>query len=189
MIAGKLTKSNVLGVVGGYSVPEVNRIINAFIAGAKETNPAARIKVVFINSWFDPPKAKEAAIAQIAMGADVLFGERYGVIEAAKEKNVLAFGNMLDQSSLAPDSVISSPVWDMWPTVRHCVEAVRGGTYAAMNYAEWTMMKKGGAYLAPFHRFEQRLPAEVKEMVAKRTREIMDGLFRVPVNEKIPASN
>ncbi|MCX6339797.1 MAG: BMP family protein [Candidatus Aureabacteria bacterium] len=189
LIAGKLTKSNVIGVVGGYSVPEVNRIINAFITGAKEVNPKASIKVVFINSWFDPPKAKEAAIAQVALGADVLFAERYGVIEAAKEKGVVAFGNMLDQSSLAPNTVVTSPVWDMWPTVEHVIKSVRGGTYVAMDYAEWSMMKKGGACLAPYHEFETKLSPEIKTMVEKKTGEIMNGLFRVPINEKIPVSD
>ena len=189
MIAGKLTKTHIIGLVGGYSVPEVNRIMNAFIAGAHETDPEVKVKVSFINSWFDPPKAKEAARAQIASGADLLFGERYGVIEAAKEKGIPAFGNMVDQSSLAPDTVISSPVWDMWPTVQHVVNAVRSGTYRSMDYAGWTMMRKGGARLAPFHRFESRLSPGVREMVRKRTGEIMDGVFRVPIHEKIPVSD
>ena len=83
MLAGGLTKSNVIGVVGGYPVPEVNRIANAFIAGAQAVNPDVEVKVSFINSWFDPATAKEAALAQIGAGADVLYAERFGVIEAA----------------------------------------------------------------------------------------------------------
>ena len=63
MIAGGVTTSNVLGVVGGYPVPEVNRIVNAFIAGAQETNEDVDVKVTFLNSWFDPAAAKEAALA------------------------------------------------------------------------------------------------------------------------------
>ena len=83
MLAGGLTESNVIGVVGGMPVPEVNRLVNAFIAGAKEVNPEVEVKVSFINSWFDPAAAKEAALAQIDAGADVLYAERFGVIEAA----------------------------------------------------------------------------------------------------------
>src|SRR3990170_2443748 len=88
MIAGGVTKSNVVGVVGGYPVPEGNRIVNAFIQGAQETNPEVVVKVTFLNSWFDPAAAKEAALAQVGAGADVLFAERFGVIEAAQEKGL-----------------------------------------------------------------------------------------------------
>ena len=88
MIAGAMTKSNTIGVVGGVPVPEVNRLVNAFIAGAKKTNPDAKVLVSFINSWFDPAAAKEAALAQVDAGADVLFAERFGVIEVAQEKGL-----------------------------------------------------------------------------------------------------
>src|SRR5574339_579002 len=85
MIAGGLTKSNVIGVVGGFPVPEVNRIVNSFMDGVKAANPDAKVQVTFINSWFDPAAATEAAPAQVAAGADVLFAERFGVIESAVE--------------------------------------------------------------------------------------------------------
>ena len=88
MLAGGMTKTNKIGVVGGMPVPEVNRLVNAFIAGAKEINPDAKVLVSFINSWFDPAAAKEAALAQVDAGADVLYAERFGVIEAAKEKGI-----------------------------------------------------------------------------------------------------
>jgi hypothetical protein len=86
MIAGGMTKSNKIGMVGGFPIPEVNRLMNAFMAGAKETNPKVEFSVSFINSWFDPPKAKEAAFAMIDKGADVMYAERFGVSDAAKEK-------------------------------------------------------------------------------------------------------
>jgi len=189
MIAGKLTKTNVLGVVGGHPVPEVNRLINAFKAGALEVNPKIKLKVAFIGSWFDPPKTKEAALAQIEAGADLLYAERYGVIDAAKDRGKLAFGNLLDQHDLAPDTVITGPVWDMYPLVKFAVESVRRGTFVAMDYAEWTMMQKGGAKLAPFYGWEKKLPKEIIEMVKKREQEILAGLFRVPVDESTPKSD
>ena len=71
--------------------------------------------VTFINSWFDPAAAKEAALAQIDGGADVLFAERFGVIEAAVENGLYSFGNMSDQYELGPTSVVSGPVWNMTP--------------------------------------------------------------------------
>lgn len=189
MIAGKLTKSNIVGAVGGYSVPEVNRLVNAFFDGARAVNPAVKGKIIFINSWFDPPKAKEAVFAAAALGADVFFGERYGVIEACREKNLFAFSNMQPQWQLAPDNVVTGPVWDMWPTVREVISRVKAGTYAAEDYREWSMMKRGGASLAPYHDFEKKLPPKVLRMVAEKQREILDGRFTVPVNEKVPVSN
>jgi basic membrane lipoprotein Med (substrate-binding protein (PBP1-ABC) superfamily) len=189
MIAGKLTKTNVLGVVGGHPVPEVNRLINAFREGAREVNPNVKVKVAFIGSWFDPPKTKEAALAQIEAGADLLYAERYGVIDAAKERGKLAFGNLLDQQHLAPDVVITGPVWDMYPLVKFAIESVRKGSFVAMDYAEWTMMQKGGAKLAPFRNWEQKLPKELLDLIRSRQAEILAGLFRVPVDETKPVSD
>ena len=96
MIAGGMTKSNKIGMVGGFPIPEVNRLMNAFMAGAKETNPKVEFTVSFINSWFDPPKAKEASFAMIDKGVDVLYAERFGVSDAAKEKGKLAIGNVIN---------------------------------------------------------------------------------------------
>ena len=86
MVAGSMTKSNKIGMVGGFPIPEVNRLMNAFMAGAKEVNPNVTFTVNFINSWFDPPKAKEAAFAMVDRGADILYAERFGVSDAAKER-------------------------------------------------------------------------------------------------------
>jgi basic membrane lipoprotein Med (substrate-binding protein (PBP1-ABC) superfamily) len=186
MIAGKLTKTNILGVVGGIPVPEVNRIVNAFIEGAKEVNPDVKVKVSFIGCWFDPPKAKEAAMAQIDAGADVLYAERYGVIDACKERGVYAFGNMQDQNLLAPDVVVTGPIWNMYPTVKYLVESIKLGAYQAQDLKDWSMMGKGGAYLAPFYGFEDTLPADIIEMVRNREQEILNGTFRVSVDESTP---
>ena len=108
MIAGGMTKSNKIGMVGGFPIPEVNRLMNAFMAGAKETNPKAEFMVTFINSWFDPPKAKEAAFAMIDKGADVMYAERFGVSDAAKEKGKLAIGNVINTQDKYPDTVVAS---------------------------------------------------------------------------------
>jgi basic membrane protein A len=189
MIAGKMTKSNVVGVVAAMPIPEVNRLSNAFCAGAKEVNENVKCKFSFIGSFFDPPKAKEAALAQIEDGADVLYAERFGVIEAAAEKGALAIGNMSDQSELAPDTVITSVVWDMWPTVEQVVNLVKAGVYNAQDFGQYSYMTKGGSYLAPYHAWENKLPAEVKDMVEKRRNEIMDGTFRVDIDESTPQSD
>jgi basic membrane lipoprotein Med (substrate-binding protein (PBP1-ABC) superfamily) len=188
LLAGGLTKSGTIGVVGAMPVPEVNRLVNAFIAGAKKQNPKAVILVSFINSWFDPAAAKEAAVAQMDSGADVLYAERFGVIDAAKEKNLWVFGNMSDQNSLAPDLVVTSPVWNMTPTVEYVIGQVKAGSYTAMDLKDFSMWAKGGASLAPFHNTESKLPADLVKSVKDAENQIQNGLLRVDINEAQPAA-
>lgn len=189
MIAGGMTETGVIGVVGGYPVPEVNRIVNAFIDGAKAVNPDAKVIVTFINSWYDPPTAKEAALAQIDAGADILFAERFGVIEAAVENGLYSFGNMSDQYELGPDSVLTGPVWNMTPTIEYIVTQVNAGTFTGMDLKDFSMVGKGGAYLADFHGMDAKIPAEVLDQVKAREQEIKDGLFRVDIKEEPPVSD
>ncbi len=189
LIAGGVTESNVIGVVGGHPVPEVNRIINAFIQGVKEVNPDATVLVTFINSWFDPAAAKEAALSQIDAGADVLFAERFGVIEAAVENDLYAFGNMSDQYDLGPDHVLTGPVWNMTPTVEYVIEQVKGGTFTSQDLKDFSMMGKGGASLAPYHGMDEKIPQEIIDLVQQRQDEILQGLFRVDIDEAAPAGS
>jgi basic membrane lipoprotein Med (substrate-binding protein (PBP1-ABC) superfamily) len=190
MLAGGLTKSNIIGVVGGYPVPEVNRIVNAFIAGAEAVNPEVEVKTTFINSWFDPAAAKEAALAQVDAGADVLFAERFGVIEAAAENSLYSFGNMSDQTALAPESVVSGPVWNMNPTVQYVINQVAGGTYTAQDLKDFSMVAKGGASLAPINEnVAGGVPAELVEQVKAQEEKIISGLFRVDIDEAQPPAS
>jgi basic membrane lipoprotein Med (substrate-binding protein (PBP1-ABC) superfamily) len=189
LIAGKMTKTNTVGTVAAMDIPEVARLTNAFYQGAREANPNVKRKTTFIGSFFDPPKAKEAALAQIAAGVDVIYAERFGVIEAAKEKGILAISNMSDQSELAPDTVITGPVWDMWPTVQAAVKQVQAGAYTAADFGAFSLMAKGGSYLAPFHGWDAKLPADVKKLVADKQAAILDGSFRVNVDENTPPSD
>ena len=189
MIAGKMTKTNVIGVVAAMPIPEVNRLSNAFCAGAKEVNAQTRCKFSFIGSFFDPPKAKEAALAQLESGVDVIYAERFGVIEAAAEKGALAISNMSDQSSLGPDTVITGPVWDMWPTIQHVVTLVKAGVFTAQDFGGFSYMGKGGSYLAPLHKWQTKLPADVLKLVDTRKQEILDGTFRVGIDKSTPKSD
>ena len=190
MLAGGLTKSNVIGVVGGLPVPEVNRIVNAFTAGAQSINPEVDVKTTFINSWFDPAAAKEAALAQIDAGADVLFAERFGVIEAAAENGLCSFGNMSDQKDLAPESVVSGPVWNMQPTVDYIVNQVSAGSYTAQDLKDFSMVAKGGADLAPINMgVTCGLTQELVDQVKAKEDEIKSGLFRVDITESPPPAS
>jgi len=187
MIAGGVTKSNVIGVVGGYPVPEVNRIVNAFIDGAQETNPDVEVKVTFLNSWFDPAAAKEAALAQVGAGADVLYAERFGVIEAAQENDLVAIGNMSDQQDLAPENVATSVTWNMAPTVAYVIDQVMAGSYTAQDLKDFSMVGKGGAALAPINaEVPGGIPEDLVSEVEAREAEIKAGTFRVDINEGTP---
>ena len=189
LIAGSLTKTGIVGVVAGFPVPEVNRLVNAFAQGAREANPDIKVKVDFINSWFDPDAAKSVTETQIAAGADMIFAERFGAHEAALAQGLLAFGNMSDQNSLAPNTIVTGPVWHMEPTVNYIVNQVSAGVYTAQDLKDFSSMSKGGASLAPFHNFDSQLPASLKELVASRQAEIINGLFRVAIDENIPVSD
>jgi len=190
ILAGGLTKSNKIGVVGGYPVPEVNRIVNAFIAGAQLSNPAVEVKVAFISSWFDPAAAKDAALAQIAAGADVMFAERAGVIETAAEKGLLAFGNQMDQKAIAPDYVVTSNVWNMRPTVQYIINQVNAGSYTAQDLKDFSMFAKGGSSLAEINKgVKGGLPSDLVKKAEDALASIKSGVFRVDVNEAIPAGS
>jgi basic membrane lipoprotein Med (substrate-binding protein (PBP1-ABC) superfamily) len=188
MLAGGLTKTNTIGVVAAVPIPEVNRLVNAFIAGAKETNPEVTVLVSFINSFFDPATAKEQALAHISAGADVLYAERAGVIEAAAEKGVFVFGNMSDQNEIAPEWVITGPVWNMTPTVEYVVAQVKAGTFTAMDLKDFSMYALGGATLADFHGNDAKVPADVLEAVKAKEEAIKTGMFRVPIDEAQPGA-
>jgi basic membrane lipoprotein Med (substrate-binding protein (PBP1-ABC) superfamily) len=187
MLAGGLTQSDVIGVVAAMPIAEVNRLANAFILGAQSVNQDVEVKVSFINSFFDPATAKEAALAQVGNGADVLYAERAGVIEAASEAGVLAVGNMSDQQALGPTSVVTSVTWNMTPTVQYVIGQVRAGTYTAQDLKDFNMMAKGGAKLAPINTgVTGGVPQELIDAVTAREGEILSGMFRVPIVESAP---
>lgn len=173
--AGRLTKSGVIGVVAGKSDTQVHRAINAYMQGVKDANPSAKVKVTFIESWYDPPRAKGAALAQIAAGADVIWAEREGAIEAAREKGVLAFGNLVDQSAEAPATVLTGPVWSMAPLIDHVAKLAAAGMVRSENYIDFSSLARGGAVLAPWHEWYAKLPPDVLELVRERQNAIKAG--------------
>jgi basic membrane lipoprotein Med (substrate-binding protein (PBP1-ABC) superfamily) len=189
MIAAGMSKSGHIGMVGGYPIPEVNRLMHAFMDGAREVNPKVKFTVSFIGSWFDPPKAKEAAFAMVDKGADVLYAERFGVSDAAKEKGKLAIGNVIDTQPQYPDTVVASALWHMEPTVAAALAKVKAGTFSAEDYGPYSMMKAKGSSLAPLGTFEKKVPAELVAKVKAKEKAILDGSFKVKVVESEPKSN
>ena len=186
MIAGGMSKSNKIGMVGGFPIPEVNRLMNAFMAGAKEVNPKAEFMVTFINSWFDPPKAKEAAFAMIDQGADVLYAERFGVSDAAKERGVKAIGNVINTQDKYPDTVVASALWNMEPTIDLALKMVKDGKFRAEDLGKYSTMQFRGSELAPLGTFEKKIPAELIAKVMAKQKAILDGSFKVAVDDNQP---
>jgi basic membrane protein A and related proteins len=186
MVAGGMTKSNKIGMVGGFPIPEVNRLMNAFMAGAKETNPKVEFSVSFINSWFDPPKAKEAAFAMIDKGADVMYAERFGVSDAAKERGKLAIGNVINTQDKYPDTVVASALWNMEPSIDLAIKNVKDGKFKAEDYGPYSMMKHKGSELAPLGTFESKVPEAIKAAVKTKQEAILAGKFTVKVDDSQP---
>ena len=190
ILAGSMTATGRIGMVGGYPIGEVNRLFHAFMAGARSVNPAAEFKVTFIDSWYDPPQARAAALAQVAAGADVLYAERAGVVDAARESGVIAFGNVNDMNreENGRNVVVTSALWDMNPAIGEAIAAVKAGRFEAADYREWTMMAAGGARLAPYYEFEQRIPAAAKALVAAVRADILAGRRVIAINDAVPES-
>ena len=186
MVAGGMSKTHKIGLVGGFPIPEVNRLMNAFMAGAKEVNPKAEFSISFINSWFDPPKAKEAAFAMIDKGADVMYAERFGVSDAAKERKVLAIGNVINTQKDYPDTVVVSALWHMEPSIDAALAAVKAGKFKAEDYGHLSQMKAKGSALSPLGTFEKKVPADVVAKVAAKQKAILDGSFKVVVDDSQP---
>ena len=188
LIAGGMTQTNKIGLVGGFPIPEVNRLMHAFMAGAKEVNPKVEFTVTFINSWFDPPKAKEATFAMIDKGADVLYAERFGVSDAAKEKGKLAIGNVINTQEQYPDTVVASALWHMEPSIDRALKLVKEGKFTAEDYGPYSMMKHKGSELAPLGTFEKKVPADIVAKVKAKEADILAGKFTVKVDDSQPKS-
>ena len=189
MIAGGMTKTNKIGMVGGFPIPEVNRLMQAFMAGAREVNPKVEFAVTFINSWFDPPKAKEAAFAMIDKGADILYAERFGVSDAAKERGKLAVGNVIDTQDKYPDTVIASALWHMEPSIDRAIKLAKEGKFVAEDYGVYSTMKHRGASLAPLGTFAKKVPADLQAKVDAKEKAIQSGTFSVKVDDSQPKAS
>ena len=186
MVAGTMTESNVIGMVGGYAIPEVNRLMHAFMDGAREVNPDVKFIVNFIDSWYDPPRAKESAFAMMDAGADIMYAERFGVSDAAVERGVKAIGNVIDTSGDYPGTILASALWHMEATIDKAVSNVASGSFEASDYGQFSFMAYGGGSLVLD---EELVPAETVAAVRAKETEIMDGLFRVNVNDARPVSD
>ena len=172
VIAGKMTKTNILGYVAAFPIPEVLQGINAFARGARSVNPKAEVRVIWTNSWYDPGKEREAANTLMSQGADVVthHTDSTATVQAAEEKGKYAFGYHSDMSKYGPKAHLTATthVWGDFYT--KTVGDVIGGTWKTTNV--WGGMKDGMIKLAPLNPV---IPADVKALVAKLEGEIKAG--------------
>ena len=184
MLAGKMSKTNIFGSVGGYPIPEVNLLINAFRIGVKEVNSDAKFLNGFIGAWFDPAKAKEAAIAQIDAGADILFGERIGTADAAKERGIKAIGSLIDYTPRYPGTVFANAIWNYGPTIDAIVADINNGKDVGRDYTEYSFMKYGGNELIYV---KDEVPGDAIPAMEERQASIASGTYDVPIDNNEPA--
>ncbi len=185
MLAAGMSTTGNIGAVSGIAVPSTYGLLNAYKAGAKFINPDVRLSASYIGSFFDPPKAKESTLAMAEQGVDVVFAERVGVIEAAAERDIIAIGNMTDQAGIAPDTVITSSMWDPYTIIAAAVKTAQEGTVVANDYSSMENVANGVNYLSAFGTFDNKIPAELKAAIDKRTEEIRSGAFVVPYDESV----
>ena len=139
IIAGSMTKTNTLGFVGSFPIPEVLRNINSFTLGAQSVNPKVRTKVVWVNTWFDPPKESEAAQSLINAKADVLLQntDSTAVLQTAEKNGKYAFGWDSDMSSYAPKAHLASNIVDWGPYYKKSIKEAMDGTWKGEQRTIW----------------------------------------------------
>lgn len=169
VIAGKMSKSGTLGVVGSIPIPEVVRNINAFTLGAQSVNPKVKTKVVWVNEWFNPPKETEAATALINGGADVLFQntDSSAVLQTAEKMNKRAFGWDSDMTAYGPKAHLGSAIINWGPYYIKAVKDALDGTWATGQV--WWGVKEGAIDMVS-------MAADVPDDTKKRVDEIRAGL-------------
>ena len=195
LIAGKMTKSNQLGYVAAFPIPEVIRGINAFTLGVRKANPDAKVTVVWTSTWYDPQKERQAAEALLDGGADVIaqHQDTAGPQQAAEARGAYSVGYDADMAPLAPKAVLTSPIWHWGVYYTDLVKKVQAGTWESNQY--WGGWMDGLVDLAPIGAM---VPADVKAMADAEAAKFKSGeqtiytIFSGPLNdqsgeEKVPS--
>jgi len=176
VVAGEMTKKNVLGYVAAFPIPEVIRGINAFTLGAKSVNPDVEVRVVWTKTWYDPATEKEAAKSLLDVGADVIaqHQDSPGPQEAAQEAGVYSVGYNSDMSAFAPKAHLTSAIWNWAPMYKEVVQQVIDGTWKSESL--WWGIETGAVGLAPFG---DMVPQSVRDDVEARKAKMIAGEYEV----------
>ena len=177
VIAGKMTKSNTLGVVASIPIPEVIRNINSFTLGAQSSNPKVKTKVVWVNEWFNPPKETEAATSLINGGADVLFQntDSPAVLKTAQDKGKRAFGWDSDMTAYGPKAHLASAIINRTPYYIKATQEALEGKWTG-GTAAWWGVKEGAIDIVSI---AEDVPADTKAKVEEVKKGLKEGSFAI----------
>jgi simple sugar transport system substrate-binding protein len=177
MIAGKMTKTNTLGFVGSFPIPEVLRNINAFTLGAQAVNPKIKTKVVWVSTWFDPPKESEAAQTLINGGADVLLQntDSTAVLQTAEKAGKLAFGWDSDMSAFGGKAHLGSAIADWSNYYKKSIKEVMDGSWKGNTVTRWGVAEGQNDLI----KISDAVPADVKAKVDEIKAGMKAGTFEV----------
>jgi basic membrane protein A len=177
VIAGKMTKSNTLGVVASIPIPEVVRNINSFTLGAQSSNPKVKTKVVWVNEWFNPPKETEAATSLINGGADVLFQntDSPAVLKTAQDKGKRAFGWDSDMTAYGPKAHLASAIINWTPYYIKATQEALEGKWTGGS-AAWWGVKEGAIDIVSI---AEDVPADTKAKVEEVRKGLKEGNFAI----------
>ena len=178
MLAAGTATGDTVGWVSAIQTPNLLANLHAYEAGAKDIKPDVTVLHSFIGSFYDPPKAKEAALAQIQKGAEVLSAQTVGTIDGAIAGKALAIGALTDQNFLGPDNVLTSVTWNVTPLFTDIAKAVQDGTWTNKNWSYG--IAQGSIGLADFHGLDSKVPADVMTKVTEKEAAIKAGDFEVP---------
>jgi len=172
VIAGEMSKSNVLGYVAAFPIPEVLQGINAFIQGARSVNPKAELRVIWVNSWFDPGKERQASMTLMSQGADVIthHTDSTAVVQAAEEKGNYAFGYHSDMSKYGSKAHLTATTHHWGKFYTEVVKAAQSGNWKPGNV--WGGYKEGMIKLAPLN---PAIPEELRNRIASMEKQLTAG--------------
>jgi len=180
VIAGKMSKSGTLGYIASFPIPEVISGINATILGAQTTNPNIKLKVIWVNTWFDPGKEADAAKALADQGVDVIMQhtDSPAAMQVAAQRGILAFGQDSDMIKFGPKTQLTSIIDNWGPYYTKQAKAALAGTWKAED--TWDGLKEKMVVMAPY----TNMPADVKALAEKTEAAIVAGTlhpFKCPV--------
>jgi basic membrane protein A len=176
VVAGGMTKSNVLGVVASIPIPEVIRNIDSFTLGAQSVNPKVTTRVVWVNKWFDPPKEGEGAVALMNDGADVLMQntDSSAVLQAAEKAGKMAFGWDSDMSKYGPKAHLASAIINWAPYYKKAVKEGMDGTWK--SEPTWWGVKEGAIDLVSV---SDKVPEPIKKKLETVKAGLKDGTYAI----------
>jgi len=183
-IAGKMTKTNTIGYIASYPIPEVVRGINASYLAAKAVNPDVKMKIIWVYTWFDPGKEADAANALIEQGADVIMQhtDSPAAMTIAEEKGIMAFGQASNMVKFGPNAQMTAIIDNWGPYYVDRVKAVMDGTWKSTS--TWNGIDKGMVKFAPF---SDKIPADVQASAAALRDALSAGTthsFTGPLNKQ-----